>query len=185
MYERAQRVRVRGAQVLAEGWRPYFNREWRHFCSHQHTPPSEPADYPAAIRKGRIVYFAHPVFANYRNKGQQLARDYVWAIISDTYGRPDVEVDLPSAGRVSLLRQEAEGRHILHLLYAVPIARGRGIEVIEDIVPLYDVAVSLRLKASKVVLVPQGIELPFRRAGDRIEFTVPRLELHQMVALDD
>ncbi|MBM4040200.1 MAG: beta-galactosidase [Planctomycetes bacterium] len=193
MYERAQRVKVKDAEVLAEAWRPYFNREFRHFCSHQHTPPAEPAGYPAAIRKGRVLYFAHPVFTNYRNKGQQLARDYVWRLISDTYGRLDVEVGLPSAGRVSLLRQEIVGgasqprvgRHILHLLYATPINRGRGIEVIEDIVPLLNIPVSLRLKARRVTLAPEGTPLPFTRRKGRIEFTVPRLELHQMVALAD
>ncbi|HUT31977.1 MAG TPA: beta-galactosidase trimerization domain-containing protein [Planctomycetota bacterium] len=185
MYERAQRVKVRDAEVLAEAWRPYFNREFRHFCSHQHTPPSEPAGYPAAIRKGRVLYFAHPVFTNYRNKGQQLARDYVWRLIADTYGRLDVEVGLPSAGRVSLLRQTEHRRHVLHLLYAVPIARGRGIEVIEDIVPLLDVPVSLKLKARRVTLVPEGKALAFTRTKGRIEFTVPRLELHQMVVVDE
>ena len=185
LYERAQRVTVTDAEVLAEAWRPYFNREFRHFCSHQHTPPAEPAGYPAVLRKGNVLYFAHPVFRNYRNKGQQLARDYVWNVIAHVYGRLDVEVGLPSMGRVSLMRQEAEGRHILHLLYAAPIARGRGIEVIEDIVPLHDIPVSLRLDASRVTLAPEGAELPFERVGDRIEFTVPRLELHQMVVLDD
>lgn len=201
MYERAQRVKVTDAEVLAEAWRPYFNREWRHFCSHQHTPPAEPAGYPAAIRKGRVLYFAHPVFTNYRNKGQQLARDYVWRLIADTYGRLDVEVGLPSAGRVSLMRQEAVGgacprkppgralprggRHILHLLYAAPMSRGRGIEVIEDVVPLFNIPVSLRLKARKVTLVPEGTPVPFTRRKDRIEFTVPRLELHQMIVLED
>jgi len=185
IYERAQRVQVKGAEVLAEAWRPYFNREFRHFCSHQHTPPSEPAGYPAAIRKGRVLYFAHPVFTNYRNKGQQLARDYVWQLIADTYGRLDVEVGLPSGGRVSLLRQAKEKRHILHLLYATPINRGRGIEVIEDIVPLFDVPVSLRLNARRVTLVPEGRPLQFTRRKGRLEFTVPRLDLHQMIALDD
>ncbi len=185
MYERAQRVTVRDAEVLAEAWRPYFNREWRHFCSHQHTPPAEPAGYPAAIRKGRVLYFAHPVFTNYRSKGQQLARDYVWRLIADTYGRLDVEVGLPSAGRVSLMRQEAQRRHILHLLYATPINRGRGIEVIEDVVPLFNIPVSVRLKARRVSLAPEGTPLPFTRRKGRIEFTVPRLELHQMVVLEE
>ena len=185
LYERAQRVKVADAEVLADAWRPYFNREFRHFCSHQHTPPAEAAGYPAAIRKGRILYFAHPVFRNYRNKGQQLARDYVWSVIARVYGRLDVEVGLPSMGRVSLMRQEAERRHILHLLYATPIARGRGIEVIEDIVPLHDIPISLKLDASKVTLVPEGTDLPFTRVGNRIDFILPKLELHQMVALYD
>ena len=174
IYEHAQRVRLRDADLLADAWRPYFNRTFRHFCSHQHTPPSEPAGYPAALRKGSILYFAHPVFTAYRNKGQQLLRDYVWDLIAHVYGRRDLEVWLPSSGRVSLMRQEAEKRHILHLLYATPINRGRGIEVIEDIVPLFSVEVSARLAASRARLIPQGDEPPLRRVGDRIEFTVPR-----------
>jgi len=185
IYERAHRVRLGSGELLADAWRPYFNRTFRHFCSHQHTPPSEPAGYPAAIRKENVLYFAHPVFTAYRNKGQQLLRDYVWHLIAHVYGRRDLEVWLPSSGRVSLMRQDAEKRHILHLLYATPIHRGRGIEVIEDIVPLFNVEVSARLTASRARLVPQGDELPLRRVGDRIEFTVRRLELHQMVALDD
>ena len=186
LYERAQEVKIAdGVEVLAQAWRPYFNREFRHFCSHQHTPPAEPASYPAAICKGKVLYFAHPVFTNYRNKGTQLARDYVWSLIRHVHGRLDVEVGLPSAGRVSLMRQEAEKRHVLHLLYATPIARGRGVEVIEDVVPLFDVPVSLKLQASRVTLEPEGAELPFEQASGRIEFTVPKLELHQMVVIED
>jgi hypothetical protein len=185
MYERAWRVRPKDAEVLATTWRPYFNREARHFCSHQHTPPSEEAGYPAAIRKGKIIYFAHPVFTNYRNKGQQLARDYVWNVIASVHGRLDVEVGLPSMGRVSLLRREAEKRSVLHLLYAVPITRGQGIQVIEDVVPLFDVPVSIRGAASRVSLAPSGEELPFEQVDGRIEFRVPELTLHQMVVLDD
>jgi len=185
IYERAQRVRPREAKTLATAWRPYFNREARHFCSHQHTPPSEPAGYPAAIANGKIVYFAHPVFTNYRNKGQQVARDYVWQVIESVHGRLDVEVGLPSMGRVSLLRQECERRNVLHLLYAVPILRGTNTQVIEDVVPIYNVPVSVRGTASAVTLVPSGEALPFEQVDGRIEFTVPKLELHQMVVLDD
>ncbi|NQT86679.1 beta-galactosidase trimerization domain-containing protein [bacterium] len=185
LYERAQRVRPTDAETLATVWRPYFNREARHFCSHQHTPPSEPAGYPAVVRKGQVIYFAHPVFTDYRNKGQQVARDYVWGVIERVLGRLDVEVGLPSMGRVSLLRQEAEKRSVLHLLYAVPITRGQGIQVIEDVVPLFDVPVSIRGTVSKVSLAPSGEELPFYHVDGRIEFRVPELELHQMVVLDD
>ncbi|NQT85520.1 beta-galactosidase, partial [bacterium] len=117
--------------------------------------------------------------------GQQVARDYVWSVIERVRGRLDVEVGLPSMGRVSLLRQEAEKRSVLHLLYAVPITRGQGIQVIEDVVPLYDVPVSIRGTASRVSLAPSGEELPFYHVDGRIEFRVLELELHQIVVLDD
>ena len=58
-------------------------------------------------------------------------------------------------------------------------------QVIEDVVSLYDVAVSIRGTASKVSLAPSGEELPFENVDGRVEFRVPELELHQMVVLDD
>ena len=87
------------------------------------------------------------------------------------------------------IRSYYEGnRYINHLLYATPVLKGR-VEVIEDIVPLKDVAVSLYLPASasikRVYLAPSMEELPYE-AGEHgeISYTVPYLENHQMVVLE-
>ncbi|MCL2707853.1 MAG: hypothetical protein FWF03_01925, partial [Defluviitaleaceae bacterium] len=93
--------------------------------------------------------------------------------------------DLPAQGTVTLMEQKKEGRYVCHLLYASPVARGNGIQVIEDIVPIYDVNVSVSapnvIKGAK--LVPQNVPVSLERAGKAVKFIVPRLECHQMIEL--
>ncbi len=191
-----------GTEVLARRAAPYFNREWDHFCSHQHTPDVEESELPAVTGNGSIVYFAHPIFTRYRRYGQPLYRDLVSDVIAYLLGDLSLQTNLPTAARASLMRQEDEGRDVLHLLYAVPVLRGASggsggaeaswsLEVIEDLVPLRDVECSVRLSnkgqngqaVKSVRLTPSGEELPFSTDGDRVRFTVPQLLCHQMVEL--
>jgi hypothetical protein len=173
------------AEVLAETWRPYFNRTYEHFCSHRNTPPEEPAGWPAVVRKGKIVQIAQPIFAVYNRQGMQLHRDLVRNCIRLIYEDPLLEAELPSCGRVSVMEQAAQARRIVHLLYANPIRRGET-EVIEDVVPLHDVEVSLRSdgEPKSVYLAPSREQLPWRHEGGRVHFTVPRLELAAMVVVE-
>jgi hypothetical protein len=59
-------------------------------------------------------------------------------------------------------------------------------DVIEDVIPLYDVAVSVRVPkpVRSVVTAPQGAALDFRQEGDRVAFTLPKLDGHQMIELN-
>jgi hypothetical protein len=98
-----------------------------------------------------------------------------------------VESSLPSQARLTLMRQDAHKRDVLHLLFATPIKRGHGVEVIEELIPLADVRVAVRraAKPSRVSLAPQSTALPFTYEGGRVRFTVPKLTCHQMVVLED
>jgi hypothetical protein len=98
---------------------------------------------------------------------------------------------------VTLTEQKAHGRWVLHLLHAHTVARGghlptaggplsiegRTIEVIEDLIPLHDVAVSVRLDrpVKRVTLEPQGQSQAFRMEGGRVHVTVESFSCHQMV----
>ena len=61
----------------------------------------------------------------------------------------------------------------------------RPIEVIEDVVAVHDIEIRVRpgVPVSGAVLEPQGIALPLQHEEGAIRFTVPRLEVHQMVVL--
>jgi hypothetical protein len=184
-----------GYLVMAHRADSYFNRTWDHFCSHQHTPDEKLNPYPALIANGSIAYLAHNLFTRYRQYGQPLYRDLVQDALTHLLGAPSVEVSLPTAGRTSLMRQEAEGRYVLHLLYAVPVKRGANrsewasplqmVEVIEDLVPLRDVTCAVRVSepVAAVTLAPQGEPLPFALEDGVVRFTVPHLYCHQMVTL--
>ncbi len=187
----------KGSRILADRVEPYFNRTLAHFCSHQHAPDARKSRFPGAFvtATGNVAYFGPKVFSEYADRAPALVRDLVFAVLEELLGEPVSTVtSLPSAGRISLMDQPDWNRYVFHLLYATPIKRGddvlpgRGIdsiEVIEDIVPLYDVEVALRLpqRVGSVRLVPSGESLEFKQSGSRIQFTVPRLECHQMIEL--
>ena len=102
-------------------------------------------------------------------------------------GELTVTADIPDRAVVTLQRQEKEARNILHLLYAHTTVRGRSTEVIEDTVPLYNVTCSVKCaeKPSEIMLVPTGEKLDFEFRGGKVYFTVPKVDIHQMVEIRD
>ena len=93
--------------------------------------------------------------------------------------------DGPSSLLTALNEQPAESRWVVHLLHYVPERRGQDFDVIEDVLPLHGVAVSLRTPspASAVRCVPDGQALPFSEQNGRLNFTLPKLEGHQIVEI--
>ncbi|OGV61188.1 MAG: hypothetical protein A2498_11395 [Lentisphaerae bacterium RIFOXYC12_FULL_60_16] len=202
MYLPSRRLRVTTGQSLGPVYDPYFNRRYDHFCSHQHTPNrTQASPYACGVQQGRILYLAHPVFSMYRGWGAVPYRHYVTNAIRRLLGDPMVETSLPSTARLTLTRQAPEKRWILHLLSASPIRRGgavelrdgdqvfhgRDVEVIEDLTPVRDTRVLIRLPGGRVprtvTLEPQGKPVAFERTGDGIELMVDTFTCHQMVVL--
>jgi len=185
-YLPAERVAPTDAEMLAAVHEPYFNRTYAHYCSHRNTPPRpRRAKHPAALRRGTVVYLAHPVFRMYHEFGAPLHRDYAINALRLVYRRPVLEVEMPSAGRARLVRLPAEECYVLHLLYAPPLRRGVA-SVIEDLPPLRRVKVRVRLREPirRAMLQPQGRALPFRQQGEEVSLTVPKVQGHQMVVLE-
>jgi len=91
----------------------------------------------------------------------------------------------PSTLVATLTEQEAENRWVLHLLHYIPVRRAAKLEIIEDVIPLNAVAVTVRVprRVASVACCPGGSPLAFEEQGETITFTVPRIEGHQMVAL--
>ncbi len=65
------------------------------------------------------------------------------------------------------------------------LAGKASIEVIDELLPLYDVNVSLSVqgKIESVKCVPDGDELEFSQKADYIEFVLPKLQCHQMIEI--
>ena len=91
----------------------------------------------------------------------------------------------PTGMLTALNEQPEQGRLVLHLLHYVPERRGQDFDVIEDVLPVYDVAVSVKLPGpvAGVRCVPDGETLTFREAKGRLNFTVPKLDGHQIVEI--
>ncbi len=203
MYLRSQRILVTSGESLGQVFDPYFNRTYRHFCSHQHTPFREtPSGFDCGVRNGSIAYLAHPVFSLYRTYGAVVYREYINRVIGSLLGaEATIGTNLPSAARVSLNRQESEKRSVLHLLFANTVSRGGAmdlsggtvtgaglnIEIIEELLPLRNTKVVLRHQApvKRVTLEPSGTEIPFQQVNGILEFVVDEFTCHQVVALSE
>ena len=187
MYKRGVKVMAIGrAKVLAMTVTPYFNRTWRHFCSHQHAPSSRKKGYPAAVRNGRVIYLAHPVFEGYATNSPLWYKRLVLNAVEMLLPEPMVRIDGPSTLTSSVTEQPGERRHLLHLLHYIPVRRGEAFDVIEEAMPLSDLPVSVNLNqpVKRVICQPEGTELAFTAKKGRIEFRLPRLNGYQIIALE-
>ncbi|MDF2713891.1 MAG: hypothetical protein K0R28_816 [Paenibacillus sp.] len=112
------------------------------------------------------IYIAWKVFEDYATKGSLALKECVVYALNRLLVNKTMETSLPAQGVTTLMKQSGANRYVHHLLYASPVKRGNGVEVIEDIIPLYDIAVSLRLPSpvKRVYLAPQMTELPFEQA---------------------
>ncbi|MFH1570127.1 MAG: beta-galactosidase, partial [Gemmatimonadota bacterium] len=75
---------------------------------------------------------------------------------------------------------------IVHLLHYIPERRGAQFDVLEDVIPLHEVGVSVRVpgKVKAVTCVPGGPALAFETRGERVELELPKLNGYQIICLD-
>lgn len=185
MRSRSYRFENIDAEVLAFGRNPYFNRTADRFCSHQHAPDDDSLTYPAAVIKENIAYIGWEIFKGYGVSGDFHIKELVSHVLDLLMdGGASLKVKgLPDRGIATLT--ELNGKKIVHLLFAHTTNRGSSVEVIEDIVPVYNIGVSVKAeKPRRVMLVPQMQELDFNYSDGEVSFTVPELNLHCMVSVE-
>jgi len=174
------------AVVLADISPAVFDRSWRRFCSHRQSPSSGELGGAAIVSRGRVIYFSSPLFRQYHHNAPQWCRTLFLNALEMLLPQPVLRHGGPSTLEIMINDQAAKARLVLHLLHYIPIRRSQEIDIIEDVIPVYDVPVSVRADRTiaAVKLAPGGDALDFRRADGRIEFTVPVVNGHQMVELN-
>ena len=181
-YESGCRVKNEDGTVLAYIREPYFNRSYAKYSSHRETPYKlENSEFPAILRKGNVIFFAHQLDRLYFNHGVRLHRDLVGNAIRLLMKKPFLNVkNLPSSGRVSLLKQENKNRYIAHLLYSPALLRGVDIQVIEDFLPVPGVELELRVleKVKDVYQIPGEKKLDFTQENGIIKVNIPAFIMH-------
>ena len=184
MYGNGEKIRCIGNELgIREN--PYFNRTRAHFCSHQHTPNS--CEYGGAgMTEGKDgIYIAWNIFADYAQSGElHLKQMAIFALDRLLDSAKTLKTNLPAQGIATLMKQS--DRLICHLLYASPVKRGNGIEVIEDIVPIYNVELAIKTdkKINKVYLAPQKEDIDFTYDNGYISVKLAKIECHQMVVFE-
>jgi hypothetical protein len=134
-----------------------------------------------------VIYFAHPLFAGYRQQAVGWYKQFFLAALAQLLPEPMLATNAPSTAQATLLRQplphSERSRTIVHLLHYIPERRGLEFDTIEDVIPLHNIELSFRAPTAPghVYLAPQGDELPFTYEGDRVHVVVPSVIGHQMV----
>lgn len=194
VYAKRHRIACDEGAALAYGLDPFFNRTAERHCSHLHTP-ADPESKTPAISRGRDgIYVGWDIFAAYKNYGSITTKRAILPLIDELLGHgKTVDSGMPAQGIVTCYEQPAESRYVVHLLYGSPVRRGgripasrnENIEVIEDLIPIFDVPVSVQVpnEIVSVRIVPEGVELPFEKVEDRITFTVPCIFCHAMIEI--
>ena len=134
---------------------------------------------------GDLIYFAHPIFRQYNRNAPRWCKQLLLNALDMLLPAPLLRHSGPTGMLTALNEQSEQGRLVLHLLHYVPERRGQDFDVIEDVLPVYDVAVSVKLPGpvAGVRRVPDGETLAFSETKGRLNFTVPKLDGHQIVEI--
>jgi type 1 glutamine amidotransferase len=149
--------------------------------------------------KGRVVYFPGDVGTIYYNFGQpeyrrMLANAVLWAANAE----PPIVVEAPTSVEVTIFKQEREKRLVTHLVNLqsqtghafafTPVSNGHAGAYIEDVLPVYDIKVKVRVpkgaRVKAVYLAPEREAAKYRREGDYLLLTVPKVYIHRMVVVE-
>lgn len=198
MYSESETVELTDGKILGSVQESYFNRTTFEFSSHQHTPGTLMNSAPGMIATDNSVYIPWKIFGEFAGLGSMHLRTMIFTALDYLLkGNKSLTTNLPAQGIVSYMNQPDENRSVLHLIYGTPVLRGTSgidsvpgakqpLEVIEDLIPIHNTEVSLKLESSvsKVYLAPQMEEIPFETEGDCIKFTVDEFTCHQMIVVE-
>ena len=173
-----------GTEVLAQFWKPYFDRTYEHFSSHRQTPWEQITDYAVATQRGNIVYLSFPVFAAYAQNAYRVHKLLVRNCLRRLLPNPLLIAELPSTTEATVTEQN--GSRIVHLLHYPTSRRAPGLDIVEDTIPLNNVKIALRTtnKPLRVYLAPQRKSLRYEFREGYSETVVPLVDGHQMVVFE-
>ncbi len=145
----------RGARTWVGRALPYFQRTDGAYCSHAQTPP-EPEESPwSAVVAGRgFVYFADPVFAEYRLEGNTPQRDAFAGALERLIGPAPFGAGLPTTVLVVPRRRDRD--LLLTLLHYVPVRKALAIDVCEERMGFGGLALHLPAAAREVRIEDTG-----------------------------
>lgn len=192
MYERGARVRPVDSEVLMDSIEPYFNREGKFFCSHQHAPSTGRKGFPAATRKGGVIYFSHPLFRIYRDYApawvKRMIADALDLLLPEQLVRKQGERTI-SGLEVQLRRAPARGSLMLHCLYYPVKKQATNLYTIDEKVSLADQKVRVHVgdaKVSSVTAVRDGRQLPsdaWKVCDGWLDLTIPCIDGYEILEI--
>lgn len=174
-----------GAEVLLKFTKPYFDRNFKHFCSHRQTPSSGETGTDAVVQLGQVIYFASPVFQIYNARAPRWCKVMVKDAVDRLLPEKCLEYTGPSTLFAALNEQKEAHRKVLHLLHYIPQKICQDIHTLEDVIPVYDIPVQIQenRKVTAVRNVPEGKELEFTQKDNRVTFHADEVNGYRVIEI--
>ena len=181
IYNAGQILMPTSAETLLSARAPYFKRDGAHFCSHRYTPSAKGEAYPAVLKNGNVVLFAHPIFEQYRDNAPVWCKKLVSNAIDILLDKRMITHNGPSTMTVSVLDQEDKGRTNLHILTYIPVRKSATIDIIEERTVQRNVTVTFNIPRNVTAarIVPENIPLEIH--GNSV--TIPEINGYAIVEL--
>jgi hypothetical protein len=171
--------------VLARFWKPYFDRNYLHFSSHHQTAWDQPVNHAVVTQREKVIYISFPIFESYAMNSYSAQKQIVANSIRRLLPNPLIEVRAPSTAEVTLTEQPG-GRRVVHILHYPAERRAADLDIVEDVIPLRDVALALRTEQvpKQIFLAPQRHILKFDHRQGYAHVIVPEVNGHQMIVFE-
>jgi hypothetical protein len=182
IYRQGLRIKADEDKTLLWARSPYFPRKGDRFCSHRYTPSAGGKPYPAALRNGKVLYFSHSLFSQYRHNAPRWCKTLISNAIDLLLPQRLTRHNGPSTLTVSVLEQPEKQRYSVHLLSYIPVRKSASIDIIEERTPVRDLTLELHAprKICGARLVPEGRELPVDQGG---RVTIPLIDGYAILEL--
>jgi len=161
IYKQGAQISPDGGETLLFSCSPYFKRDADWFCSHSYTPSAKGDAYPAAIRSGNVLVFAHPMFTQYRGNAPLWIKQLMKNAMNMLLPNRLVTHDGPSTLSVQLLDQKEQSRVCAHILSYIPVRKSVDFDIIEERTVVNNLTLHFNLPHGFTAarLVPENIPL--------------------------
>jgi len=187
MYDKGFWVKPKkDTQVLASIWNPYFNKSYKNFNSFFQVPVEKDSGYPAVTKNRNIIYFTHPIFSMYSKHGLRAYKQLIINCLELLSPEKLIETNAPTTMHINLNYQQSQDRYVLHILHYIPERRCEVIDTIEDIIPLYNIELRVKLnrKPNEVYCAPSNKKLSFVYSNGYCNIVVPKVVGHEMIVFE-
>ncbi|HEX2186827.1 MAG TPA: alpha-amylase family protein [Chloroflexota bacterium] len=132
--------------------------------------------------QGRTAYFPWPVDALFFDHSLMEWRSLLATAVTAVAGGRQLQTDLPHQVEVTVNHQPASGATLLHLVNG----SGHQDRSYFEPAPFFERTIALRTErpVQRVTAASLGQEVPFEQADGQVRFTLPRLELLELIVLE-
>ena len=143
---------------------------------------SWPAGSSAEFGKGKVAAIYFTFSQGYSKEGSKVARLFLNDLVKQLFPNPMVEVQGSSDVDVSIARNH--GKLLVNLVNTS--GPHQTTPIIQSIEPTGPIQVSIRLpaKPAKITLEPEGQSLPFTFEDGKVNVVVPKVDIHEILAVE-